>query len=159
MVDLNGLLQRIVSSGVDCVLVGGYAAIVHGASMVTQDVDLCCRFSEENLLRLQSSLADLHPVHRLTPQKLPLALVKGQCSALRNLYLKTDWGIVDCISEVLGVGSYDEVLKNSQIIEIPGGRCRVLDIDTLIRAKEAMNRRHDIITADMLRAIKERTRN
>lgn len=157
MQDLSILVQQLITAQVECVLVGGYAAIVHGVSLVTQDVDFCCRFSEENLLRLQSAVADLHPVHRLTPQKLPLNLAPGQCGNLKNLYLRTDLGILDCISEVLGIGGYDQVFQDSQPLQLSNGVCQVLNIDSLIRAKEAMNRRHDRITADLLRAIKERS--
>jgi len=60
--------------------------------------------------------------------------------------LKTDLGVVDCLSEVLGVGNFEEVLENSVEVELPYGKCRILDIDSLIRAKEAMNRDHDRIT-------------
>jgi len=74
---------------------------------------------------------------------------------LKNLYLKTDLGVVDCLGEVLGVGSFDEVLKNSVEVELPYGKCRILDIDALIRAKEAMNRNHDKITVMLLKKIKE----
>lgn len=159
MQDLSILVDRIVFARVECVLVGGYAAMVHGVSLVTQDVDFCCRFSEENLLRLQTALADLHPVHRMTPQKLPLDLTPGKCGHLKNLYLKTDLGILDCISEVMGVGGYEQVFQNSQPLQLSRGICRVLNIDTLIRAKETMNRRHDRITADLLRAIKEQSQH
>ena len=73
---------------------------------------------------------------------------------LKNLYLKTDLGVVDCLGEVLGVGNFDEVFKNSVEVELPYGKCRILDIDALIRAKEAMNRNHDKITVMLLKKIK-----
>ena len=41
-------------------------------------------------------------------------------------------------------------------LETREGKFRVLDIDGLIRAKEAMNRPHDRLTVAQLKAIKER---
>jgi hypothetical protein len=41
-------------------------------------------------------------------------------------------------------------------LELPFGNCRILDLDALIRAKEAMNRDHDRFTAKQLREIKRR---
>ena len=82
-----------------------------------------------------------------------LQLTPEQCAGLKNLYLKTDLGVVDCLGEVLGVGSFDEVLKNSVEVELPVGKCRIIDIETLIRAKEAMNRDHDRITVKHLKEI------
>jgi hypothetical protein len=50
-------------------------------------------------------------------------------------------------------------LIEAQEVELPFGRCKILDIDGLIRAKEAMNRDHDRITVRQLRPIKQRQRS
>jgi hypothetical protein len=153
MQNLNELMRRLISSQVEFVLVGGFAAVAHGVTLVTRDVDICCQFTEANLMRIQSAFADLHPVHR-SRNDIPLSLTSEQCASLRNPYLKTDLGIVDCLSEILGVGGFDIVLKNSIELQLPYGRRRILDIDALIRAKEAMNRDHDRITVRYLEEIK-----
>ncbi len=155
MQNLSELMRRLVAADVEFVLVGGFAAVAHGVTLVTRDVDICCRFSEPNLMRIQKAVADLNPVHRSRPD-LPLALTPQQCASLNNLYLKTDLGVVDCLGEVLGVGGFDEVAKHSIEIGLPFGKCRVLDVDTLICAKKAMNRDHDRITVKQLQAIKQR---
>ena len=86
---------------------------------------------------------------------MPLDLTPEQCASLKNLYLKTDLGIVDCLGEVLGIGDFEAVFKHSVEVELPYGKCRVLEIDALICAKEAMNRDHDRITVKYLREIKK----
>ena len=154
MQNLSELTRRLIAGQVEFVLVGGFAAVAHGVTLVTRDVDICCRFNEANLMRVQLALADLHPVHRSRPD-LPLALTPDQCARLRNLYLKTDLGVLDCLGEVLGVGSFNEVAQHSVEVELPSGKCRVLGIDALIRAKEAMNRDHDRITVKHLQEIKK----
>jgi len=58
---------RLVASKVEFVLVGGFAAVAHGVTLVTRDVDICCWFSEANLMRLQRAFADLHSVHHSRP--------------------------------------------------------------------------------------------
>jgi hypothetical protein len=153
--NLSELTRRLVEAQVEFVLVGGFAAVAHGATLVTRDVDICCRFNEANLKRIQNALTELHPVHRSRPE-LPLILTPEQCKTLKNLYLKTDLGAVDCLGEVLGLGDFDAVLRQSVEVELPFGRCRILDIDALILAKEAMNRDHDRITVRQLREIKKR---
>jgi hypothetical protein len=140
---------------VDFVIVGGYAGVVHGCTLVTQDVDICCDFSPTNLLALQAALADLHPVHRMTPGRLPLELTAENVGEFRNLYLDTDLGYLDCLSEIQGLGGYDTVASASQTIEIDAISLRVLTIDALIAAKEAMNRPRDREAIRQLRAIKE----
>ena len=155
MQNLSDLTRKLIEARVEFVLVGGFAAVAHGVTLVTRYVDICCRFSEANLMRIQTAFADLHPVHRSRPD-LPLALTPEQCANLKNLYLKTDWGIVDCLGEVMGVGDFERVLRHSVELVMPFGNCRILDLDALICAKEAMNRDHDRFTARQLREIKRR---
>jgi hypothetical protein len=155
MQNLSELTRRLVEAKVEFVLVGGFAAVAHGVTLVTRDVDVCCRFSVPNLMRLQGALAELHPVHRSRPD-LALALTPEQCETLKNLYLKTDLGIVDCLGEVLGVGDFDAVLKESIEVQLPFGACRILGIEALMRAKQAMGRDHDRVTLRQLEAIVKR---
>ena len=155
MQNLSELTRRLVDARVEFVLIGGFAAAAHGATLVTRDVDICCRFNEPNLRRLQAALAGLRPAHR-SRRDLPLALTPDQCADLKNLYLDTDLGRVDCLSEVLGVGDFENALAHSVELELPFGSCRILDLETLIRAKEAMNRDHDRLTVRQLREIQRR---
>jgi hypothetical protein len=155
MQNLAELTRRLIEARVEFVLVGGFAALAHGVMRSTRDVDICCRFSEANLMRIQSAFADIHPVHNPRTD-LPLKLTPELCARLKNLCLKTDLGIIDCLGEILGVGNYDEVVKHSVELELPIGKCRVIDIDALIIAKEAMNRDHDRITVRELKEIKKR---
>jgi hypothetical protein len=152
MQNLSELTRRLIAFRVEFVLVGGFAAAAHGVMLVTSDVDICCRFSEANLLRIQNAFADLHPVHRSRPD-LPMQLTSEQCKSLKNLYLKTDLGVVDCLNAILGVGDFDEVYKHSVEVELPCGHCHIIGLEALIRAKEAMNRDHDRITVKHLKEI------
>ena len=156
MRDLNSLLERLVRHQVDFVVVGGYAAVAHGSTLVTMDVDICCDFSAGNILRLQDAVRDLHPVHRMTPKRLPLALTARSCEGLKNLYLDTDDGQLDCLGAVMGIGDFSEVKRRSVEIELPFGRCRILTLDALIEAKKAMGRPRDEETVLQLTAIAER---
>lgn len=153
---LDDLLARLIGAKFQFVVVGGFAAVAHGVSLLTQDLDVCCAFSAANLLRLQKALADLHPVHRMTPQRVPLALTATRCRGLRNLYLSTDWGMLDCLGAVTGVGAYATVSKASVALGMDFGTCRFLDLDALIASKDAMNRPKDREAAAQLRAIRRR---
>src|ERR1700749_1504134 len=102
MQNLTELTRRLIDARVDFVLVGGFAAAAYGVTLLTRDVDICCRFDEANLTRIQTAVADLHPVHRSRPD-LPFELTPESCAQLKNLYLRTDLGPLDCLGEVLGV--------------------------------------------------------
>lgn len=152
--DLANLLQRLVDARVDFVLVGGFAGIVHGCTYVTQDVDICCDFSPANLLLLQEALSDLHPVHRMTPGRIPLQLTESTCQELKNLYLDTDIGQLDSISFVDGVGGYQDVKNTSVLVEVEKMQVRIMSIDALLDAKKAMNRPRDKEAVLQLEALK-----
>lgn len=153
----ESLLERLVRQQVEFVIVGGFAAVAHGVTLLTQDIDICCRFSEGNLRRLDAALVGLNPVHYMTPKRLPLELTSELCSRLQNLYLDTDNGQLDCLSSVLGLGDFEEVHQRSVAIEMPFGPCRILTLDALITAKEAMGRPRDWRAVAQLREIKQRT--
>ena len=150
------LIERMTASGVKFVLVGGFAGVVHGCTYVTQDIDVCCDFSAGNLLALQEALKDLHPVHRMTPRRLRLKLTPESCSEFKNLYLDTDIGQVDCLGYIEGLGEYKDVEPLSEIRDIGEGlRIRVLTVDSLIKAKKAMNRPRDKDALLQLEAIRK----
>ena len=158
MSDLRALLQHLIEHDVEFVVIGAFASVVHGVTLVTQDVDICCPFTPRNLLKLQDALADLHPIHRLTPRRLPLQLTRAKCRGLKNLYLETDLGVLDCLSRVLGVGGYAAVKKHSVVLDAGFGKCRVLNLDALIKAKQAMNRPRDREAIIQLKAIRAQQR-
>ena len=156
MEQLTEILRRIHDAKVEFSLIGGLASRHYGVTLVTEDVDICARFTPENLRRIESAVKDFHPRHRLTANRLPLELTDYLCSQLKNMYLTTDIGILDCLSEVAGVGDFEAVLASSQLMQFPFGRCYVLKIDALIQAKQTVGRPHDLITVKQLNAIKEK---
>jgi hypothetical protein len=156
MANFENLLARLIEHQVEFVLVGGFAATTYGSTMLTQDVDVCMCFSPDNLMRLQDALADLHPVHRMTPQRLPLRLTPEACSELNNLYLDTDFAQLDCLGAIQGVGDFQQVKEHSIELSLPVGPCRVLSLDALIRSKEVMGRPRDRESLLQLRAIRQR---
>ena len=151
------LLLRLKEYGVEFVIIGGVCGVLHGVSLVTQDLDICCRFTGENLRRIESAVKTLHPRHRLAASKLPLELTEELCSRLKNLYLDTDIGILDCLGEVAGIGDYDKVFQSSMIHTMSYGEFRILNLDALIAAKEAVGRPRDLEAVRQLRAIKQKT--
>lgn len=153
--DFLDLLERLADAGVEFVIVGGYAGVVHGCTYMTQDIDICCDFSPANLLALQQALSDLHPVHRMTPGRRPLELTAANAGEFRNLYLDTDLGHLDCLSEIQGVGDYERVKAASVSIGVEGRQLRVLSLDALITAKEAMNRPRDREAVCQLKAMRQ----
>ena len=137
------LLERLVRADVDFVIVGGFAGVVYGCTYVTQDIDICCDFSTDNLLLLQKALSDVHPVHRQTPKRKKLELTRANCREYKNLYLDTDIGQLDCLSFIDGLGDYSQVKQESELVEVEDMKIRVLRLDALVKSKRALNRPRD----------------
>jgi len=152
----KALLSRLREQEVEFVIIGGVCGVLHGASLVTWDLDICCRFSRENLRRIEAAVKDLQPRHRLTANKLPLELTDELCDRLKNIYLNTDWGILDCLSEVSGLGDYEQVLRRSIPHRMSYGEFRILSLDALIAAKSAVGRKKDWDAVRLFQAIKEK---
>lgn len=158
MKSLHHLLQRFADAGLEFVVVGGFAGVLHGSAYVTEDLDICAVMSPENIAKLRSALADLKPVHRMTHKKLSFLEHPPVGQPLANVYLETEAGIVDVLGSVLGIGAYDELVRNAIEIPLFGRRCRVISMEDLIKAKEAMGREKDLLTAKELRAIAAKRR-
>jgi hypothetical protein len=155
---LHHLIQRLTDAEIDFVIVGGFAGILHGSTLVTRDLDVCAVLSRENVAKLREVLRDLNPTHRQTPQRLSFLDNPGSDVEVKNLYLGTSLGPLDILGSIKGVGDYARVREASVAIEIFGRPCRVIAIKDLISAKESLARPKDLLAAQELRAILEQKR-
>ncbi|EIP99177.1 putative nucleotidyltransferase [Opitutaceae bacterium TAV1] len=156
MQDFSALLKRLAEAGLDFVIIGGFAAVTHGSSYVTQDIDICALLTPENVSRLRQALAEWNPRHRMTPQRLSFLQYPADDQPVKNLYLQTDKGVIDILSSVMGVGEFERLKQQAEEIEVDGTRFRVMSLRDLISAKEALGREKDLLTARELRLIAAR---
>ena len=152
----QALLMRLRDSGLEFVVIGGVCVVYHGVPVATFDLDICCPFGEANVLKIESAVKDLNPVHRLTANRLRLDQTRGSFKDLKNIYLQTDLGKLDCLGEVAGLGSYEKALQQSVLHSLSFGEFRMLNLDALIAAKTAAGRQKDLDAVRLLRAVKER---
>jgi predicted nucleotidyltransferase len=149
-------LKKLNDAEVEYVIIGGVAAILHGSPRTTLDVDVCAVLTEPNLTRIVSMLRGLNPRFRMRPDKLPMPEEPARLQGFRNLNLDTDLGTIDFLTEVTGVGTYENVLAHSELMEVAGMPCRILTLDALIAAKRAANRIKDRVALFELEAIRKR---
>lgn len=158
MSDLQRLLQRLDEAGIEFVLVGGYAAMLHGSSLLTRDVDVCALLTPANIEKLRAALGDLHPQHRLSLPRQSFLDEPPPGTALNHLYLSTDWGALDFLGSITGIGDYARVARDAVEVELFGQTIKAISLDDLITAKEALGRDKDLLAAKELRAIREKLR-
>src|SRR5215211_5510183 len=148
-------LRLLGEHKVDCVIVGGIAALIHGSLLLTNDVDVCYARDPENLKRLAGALQSVHARLRNAPEGLPFILDAETLKRGLNFTFTTDVGDIDLLGEVRGVGHYDEVLAGSITVELFDYLFAVIDIGKLVIAKRAAGRQKDLIALPELEAIQE----
>jgi predicted nucleotidyltransferase len=144
MIDFPKLLRLLTEHDVAFIIIGGVAAVIHGSSRLTQDLDVVYQRSTQNLTRLVQALAEQAPYLRGAPPGLPFQWSVATLSMGLNFTLETSIGPLDLLGEVTGGGSYEELLDHTIEIEVFGIRCRCLDLPALIRTKRAAGRPKDL---------------
>ncbi len=159
MQNLNNLLGLLLKNNIDFVLVGGFAGVVHGASQVTKDLDICYLLNSDNVEKLRRALTEINPKHRMTVlPKLSFLEHPKDSTGLSNIYLETDLGVLDVLGEVTGVGDFHAIKSHAIEISYMDYRCKVISIEDLIRVKERMTRDKDKSLLVELKAIFEKIR-
>jgi predicted nucleotidyltransferase len=152
------LLERLTKAGVRFTIVGGTAAVLHGAATATYDLDILMPFEPSNCEALLQALAGLNPRLSHTPDKRPLALDAEQLSAYKNLYLSTDIGRLDVLGSLPPLVDTDALIEQSVRIPLGHLEVRVLALESLLAVKAAMNRPKDKQVEAELRAIRDAIR-
>ena len=155
MTDFKTVIQVFSGSGIDCVIVGGLAATIHGAARLTQDVDFVYARTRANIDRLVAALSPHEPYLRGAPPGLPFDWSRATVERGLNFTLTTAIGDIDLLGEIPGGGDYEALLPHSMNVEIFGCRCRCLDLPGLIRAKRAAGRPKDLDALAELEALLE----
>lgn len=144
MIDFPRLLRLLTEHDVAFIIIGGVAAVIHGSSRLTQDLDIVYQRSPQNLTRLVQALAEQSPYLRGAPPGLPFQWsVATLCMGL-NFTLETGVGPLDLLGEVTGGGRYEELLDHTIEVEVFGLRCHCLDLPALIQTKRAAGRPKDL---------------
>ncbi len=156
MLNLEKILKILTKNNVEFVIVGGFASIIHGASYVTKDFDICVSFSKDNAAKILSAINPYRPRDRIHPNKPQLDETPDSLMKYKDLYLSTDLGEIDMLGEILGLGKFEDLLDHTIEVELYGEKCKVLDIDALIVAKKALGRPKDIQVLLQLEAIKNK---
>jgi predicted nucleotidyltransferase len=157
--DFEGLLRTLIEGGVEFILVGGAAGIVHGAARLTEDVDLVYRRTPANLARLAAALGPLHPYLRGMPPGLPFYLDARRLRNRLNFTLNTDLGALDLLGEITGGGGYDALYPDTAEITLFGLPCRVLGLRRLLEVKRAAGRPKDLEALAELSLLAEEQRD
>ena len=152
--DLEALLVALVSGGVEFVVVGGVAAVLHGAPVTTLDLDIVHRRTEENVGRLLTVLEDLDA--ETMPARLPpLRPTREMLLGRGQLNLSTRLGPLDPLCVLHSGEDYDALHADAVTLSDGSLELKTIDLDTLIRVKTEAGRAKDKLTVPLLIALRD----
>lgn len=139
-----GEFFRILSEGqVNFIIIGGVAAIMHGAARLTLDVDIVYERTDDNIARMVAALAPLKPYLRGAPVGLPFLWDSVTIKHGLNFTLTSPLINFDCLGEIAGGGTYVDLLPFSEMAPYQDRTYRVISLKKLIEVKRAAGRPKD----------------
>lgn len=154
--DPNALLTALRDGDVEFVLIGGFAAMLHGSPILTQDIDITPARDAPNLARLARVLRDLDAVV-LSPKgdEEPDWPIDDQHLRLRETtFLTTRVGLVDVVINPAAANGYPDLADGAVEVAIPDGpTILVAPLQRIIDSKRAANRPKDHAALPVLEAL------
>jgi hypothetical protein len=145
------VLKVLAEADADFILVGGLAAVIHGAPVSTFDVDIVHSRSPENILRLVPALMSLNAIFKIQPER-NLKPTERHLSGPRRLNLVCQYGPVDLLGTIGKDLSYEELLPHMTWMNAGEGiQIRVLSLEKLIEIKEELRGEKDLAVLPILR--------
>ena len=138
------IIAALVAAGIRFVVIGGVAATVQGSARLTNDIDICYDPAPDNIARLVELLTSWKAYLRGVERGLPFILDQRTFRTTPIVTLTTDKGDIDVLDVVPGVGDYQAVLRESEIVEIGDVEFRSLTLEALIASKRAVRRPKDL---------------
>jgi predicted nucleotidyltransferase len=148
--DLGRLLLVLSEERIEFIIVGGVAAALQGAPVLTQDIDILYRIEAANVERLERALTRLHAVARGDSRNLPFG--KSHLETTGHKLATTDAGPVDVLGSINETLLYDDLIESSDELEVMGHRVRVLSLERLVELKRALARPKDLAMLPVLEA-------
>jgi hypothetical protein len=158
MFDPVRICQILNEERVEYVVVGGFAAVIHGSSLPTQDIDVLPARSPDNLDRLARALKRMKAQIRTAGDAVPAALDSrflANMSLMLNLV--TEYGELDLTFSPSGeLDGFDDWNDHAVIVEIAEGlTVAVAALDDVIASKRAANRPKDQMAMPYLESLRD----
>lgn len=148
----DGLIMALCRADISFIVVGGMAAVLQGAPIVTHDLDIVHRRSSQNLDNLLELLANLDARHREQPAGRVLKPTMAEISGSGHLNLSTDLGPLDVLCELERGEGYEQLLPHTDLFSDSGVEFRVLRLEKLIEIKSSSGRAKDRLSLPALLA-------
>ena len=151
----EGILGALNQHGVKFVLIGGFAAVIHGSPYVTTDMDVVPETSRANLERLSEALRELDARVWTSGEPNGLSFSHSAESLARAQVwnLVTLYGRLDISFQPSGTTGFADLVRDAIHLDILDTEVEVASLADVIRSKEAAGREKDRIVLPTLRRL------
>lgn len=149
-------LRLLTRAGVKFVVIGGYAAELRGAPLMTMDLDVCCERSLENMERLAGALREMGAKLRVAKvdEELPFILDGRTLAAGDSFTFVTDLGSLDVLGTPSGTQGFRDLATAATPVPVAEDlSVLVVALGDLIRMKKASGRTKDKLHLEVLTAL------
>jgi hypothetical protein len=155
--DVEGLLRTLRDHEVRFIVVGGVAAVLHGAPIGTFDLDIVHDRSADNVERLLTALKAISAIHR-DPGGRAIAPSAPLLQGPGHNLLVTDLGALDVLGAVGNNRDFESLRPHAPEIHVASGlSVSVLNLETQIELKRETGREKDrAALPTLLRTLQER---
>jgi hypothetical protein len=143
---LMDIIDVLENEGVEYVVIGGFAMVLHGLPRATQDIDLLVSPTETNVERLKVGLKKLYEDDSI--QEITVDTLE-KYPVIR--YGAPDGSCIDIIAKIGDAFSFEDVRYD--VIDVEGHKIKVATVESLYRLKSGTIRpidRSDSVFLDAL---------
>lgn len=151
------LFAALADAGVDYVLIGGLAGVLHGSPAMTNDADIVPSPTPANLERLATALGDLRARLRSDrePEGVEFDPHPELLASMAMLNMTTRCGDLDLSFIPAGTQGYDDLVERAVTFNVRELVIPVASLADVIRSKEAADRPKDRATLPILYALRD----
>jgi hypothetical protein len=149
------LLSVLCDRGIDFIVVGGAAAVLHGAPVTTLDLDIVPEQSGANLVRLLEALRSLDARIR-DPAGRDLRPDEALLAGTGQVLLTTRLGPLDVLCRLHDGRGYTELLPGAAVMRNETHQIRLVSLADLIAIKSSTGRARDQMVVPILLALLRR---
>jgi hypothetical protein len=148
------LLAALVRRGVDFVVVGGMAMVLHGSARNTIDLDVCYSADGTNLDLLGRALIELKATLHGVDEEVPFVPDGRTLRRKSMLTLDTPDGPIDLLFQPAGAPSYDELRRRAVRMDLGDFGVLVASLDDLAAMKRSAGRPKDLVDLEEIEVIR-----
>lgn len=148
------LLRRLVAHGVDFVVVGGVAMVLHGSSRNTNDLDIVYATDAANLEVLGEAMVELGATLRDVSDDVTFVPDARTLRQMSVLTLDSHDGRIDLLVAPAGSPSYARLRERAERITVGGAAFLVASLDDLESMKRAAGRPKDLLDLEEIEVIR-----